>query len=489
MRIGIARRTAVRWIALGALLTLVASYSAHAEQTERPSGGRAVASRNGKAASAGRVPMARTYSVGMHALEPTLGMTPGGTIFYAAAGFDSIAGQPGTQVLRSEDGGKSWENTSPRVLDRNTMPLTLDPYVYVDRDIDGDTGRIFTIDLTVACSYMSFSDDKGESWITNPLACGRPVNDHQTLFVGPPAITPTIGYPNVLYYCWNDVGSSACSRSIDGGISFAPTGSPAFEGFEAGNEDPGFFGVSGFCGGLHGHGAVGPDGSVYLPREFCGKPMLAISRDEGRTWTRVRVSKIRSTSQPREGAAHPSVAVDKKGNVYYMWMGAKDRLPYLAVSKDGGESWGKPVVVSPPGLKETNLPQITARGKGKIALVYYGSTDSPFPRCKLECTNEDYEKTTWNGYLAISPNALSKNPLFLTGLVNDPRDPLIRQRCGPGRCHWAYDFIDVEIDSDGVAHGAFVDGCMDVCVKQRLQGRAGDYEGLVTKLVGGPSLN
>lgn len=480
----------MRGAAIVVAMMLVAAIGAQAEQTERSSGGRAVASRDGKRAGAPRLPVARTYSVGMHALEPTLGLTPGGTVFYAAAGFEFAGRLPGTQILRSDDGGKTWENTSPRVLGQNTMPLTLDPYVYVDRDIDGDTGRVFTIDLTLACSYMSFSDDKGESWITNPLSCGRPVNDHQTLFSGPPATSTPVGYPNLLYYCWNDVGSSSCSKSLDGGITFVPTGAPAFEGFEPGNEDPGFFGQSGFCGGLHGHGAVGPDGTVYLPREYCGKPMVAISNDEGRTWIRVEVSKkIRSTSQPREGAAHPSVAVDKKGNVYYMWIGAEDRLAYLSVSKNGGESWSRPVVVNPPGLKETNLPQITARGKGKIALVYYGSTNSPFPRCGLDCTPKDYEKTTWNGYLTMSANALGKNPLFLTGTVNNPKDPLIRQRCGPGRCQWAYDFIDVEIGNDGVPYGAFVDGCMDECVKSHAAARAGDYEGLVTKLTGGPNLN
>jgi hypothetical protein len=292
-------------------------------------------------------------------------------------------------------------------------------------------------------------------------------------------------YPNIAYYCWNDVGSSSCSKSIDGGVSFHPTGSPAFAGAEAGSQDPGFYGVSGFCGGLHGHGVVAPNGTVYLPREFCGKPMVAISHDEGRTWDQVEVSKIRSISQPKEGAGHPSVAVDEKGNVYYMWINAQNRLPYLSVSKNEGKTWSKPVLVAPPGVTETNLPQIDARGEGKIALVYYGSSDSNFPKCKDECDDRDYQKTTWNAYVTISANALDADPLFYTGAVADS-DPLVRGECGPGRCHWPYDFIDVEIGPDGIAYGAFVDGCMKGCTE--LTPREGDYEGLVTKLVGGPRL-
>ena len=467
-----------------------------AKGSERPSGGRAVTHADGKKVAAPGPALAETFSVGGHALEPTLGITPAGEIFYAAAGFDTdavVTELPGTQILRSDNGGRTWTNTSPRALGQNTMPVTLDPYVYVDDRLDGDTARIFTIDLTLACSYMSYSDDDGESWVTNPLACGRPVNDHQTLFTGPPVDSTTVGYPNIVYYCWNDVGSSACSKSLDGGITFHPTGAPAYAGYEPGSSDPGFFGQDGFCGGLHGHGHVANDGTLYLPREYCGKPTLAVSHDEGTTWEVVEVSKIRSISQPREGAGHPSVTTDKKGNVYYMWVGAKDRLPYMSVSRDEGQTWSKPTMVGAPGLKETNLPQIDALGTGKVALVYYGSMNSRFPKCKQECEDKDYLKTTWNAYLGVSANALSARPLFYTGAVAHPSDPLVRGRCGPGRCHWPYDFIDVEIGPDGIAYGAFVDGCMPATSPDEpgctdVTPREGDYEGLVTRVIGAPSL-
>lgn len=482
------RMTARLTIAMTTAALVAVGLGAEAKSTARPSGGKAVAHRDGRRVNAGIVPVAKTFSIGGHALEPTLGIDPGGDIFYAAAGFDAVADLPGTQILRSTDDGETWENMSPRVLGQNTMPITLDPYVWVDDRLDGDNARIYTIDLTVACSYLSYSDDGGKSWITNPLSCGRPVNDHQTLFSGPPATSTTVGYPNVVYYCWNDVASSACSKSLDGGITFSPTGTPAYHGYEPGSDDPGFFNQNGFCGGLHGHGHVADDGTVYLPREYCGKPTVAISRDEGVTWDVVEVSKkVRSISQPKEGAGHPSVTTDEKGNVYYAWIGAKDRRPYLSVSRNGGKKWSKPMMIGPPGIAESNLPQIDARGPGKIAYVYYGSTNSPFQRCGSECGQADYLKVTWNAYLTISANVLDKKPVFYTGVVNNPKDPLIRQRCGPGRCHWAYDFIDVEIGPDGIAYGAFVDGCMKECTE--MTPREGDYEGLVTKLIGGPSLN
>ena len=485
----IKRKSALPLIAVVVIAALSLTLGVEAKSTERATGGKAVAHRDGKAVKApGRVPFAATNSITYEALEPTLGLTPSGDIFVAAAKYNpyGVAAVPTTEIMKSEDGGNTWTNTSPRVGPQNRSPITGDPYILVD-DVDGDNSRIFSIDLYVGCSYMSFSDDGGDSWVTNPLACGRPVNDHQTLFSGPPATSSTLGYPKVLYYCWNDVGSSACSKSIDGGITFVPTGEPAFLGYKQGSDEPGF-GMKGLCGGLHGHGAVGPDGTVYLPREYCGEPSLAISKDEGRTWKRVVVSKkVRSTSQPDGLTAHPSVAVDPKGNIFYSWIGMKDRRLYLSVSKNGGKTWSDPVIASPPGLKEENLPQITAGKEGSIAISYYGSTNSPFPRCNRDCTVADYAKTTWNGYLTISDDALSPNPVFLTGTINDPKEPLVIQRCGPGRCHMVMDFIDVEIGPDGVAYGVYVDSCMSDCITENA-GPTDEYEGLVGRLLGGPRL-
>src|SRR3712207_8600404 len=51
------------------------------------------------------------------------------------------------------------------------------------------------------------------------------------------------------------------------------------------------------------------------------------------------------------------VVTDDKGNVFYTWIAA-DRLPYLAVSRDGGESWSKPLMIGAPGVNESNLPGI-----------------------------------------------------------------------------------------------------------------------------------
>lgn len=436
-------------------------------------------------------PDAQLFRPGLQASEPTLGVTYDGDVFYTA--FQS---NTRIEVLRSQNQGKSWDIVSPKIASRNAQLLSFDPYIYVDNLPDGDNSRIFTIDLTIACSYLSFSDNGGDSWISNPLACGRPVNDHQTLFAGPPVTSATVGYPHIVYYCWNDVASSSCSKSLDGGLTFVEAGPPAFPGVDPDAEQPAPpedptepTQMDGFCGGLHGHGFVGPDGTVYIPKGHCGQPWLAISKDEGASWARVQVAK--------NGVAHheSSVAADAKGNVYYMWV-AKDRLPYLAVSDDFGTSWSKAMMVGAPGLRESNLPSLALGDEGKIAMAYMGSENSPgppFPE-QPECTAiqecpapEGYEKVTWNGYMTITPNALSRSPIFYSTTVNDERDPLIRQNCGPGRCRAVFDFIDVVVAPDGEVWSSWVDGCILVCASGATTTNAG-ADAVVGRLVGGIEL-
>lgn len=435
------------------------------------------------------------YRTGFQAGEPTLGVTKKGSIFYQA-----LDGPP--TVLRSKDDGRSWKDVSPTLGNRKRHPQTLDPFLWVDYD----TGRVFTYDFLFGCSELSWSDDDGKTWTTSPLNCG--LQDHQNLFTGPPVFSPTPVYPNVVYACSNQAGvtiyevAAQCLKSLDGGITWAPTGAPAYVTDMQEEND---LGIPGYCHGAVGHGYVGPDGTVYVPKGFCGQPFLAISHDEGATWERVQVAD-NGVPQTLIGVYEheTSVAVDEKGNVYYFWM-SNDRLPYLAVSRDQGKTWTKPIPVGPPGLKEATLPHVTVGGTGKVAAVYYGSTNSPgkpFPQaddCKpmmVECFRnlfflnppdpKSYRNTTWNGYMTVTGDALSKRPTFHTATINDPDDPFVRGTCGPIRCKSVYDFIDVAIDKQGRPWAAYVDICLLGCV----EGESGNQgnDGILGTIVGGPRL-
>ena len=449
-------------------------------------GGRALGTSTGSA---------RLYRTGVGSGEPTLGVTKDGTIFFQA--FD---GPP--QVLRTKDGGRSWEDVSPRIGDRQAHPNSLDPYLYVDPMTD----RVFTYDFAFGCSEISFSDDLGETWTTTVLNCG--LMDHQNLFAGPPTMSPTVGYPNVVYTCSTQFGATVysiaaqCLKSLDGGLTFVPTGSLPYTTDMHEEND---LGVDGYCHGAVGHGWVGRDGTVYLPKGLCGQPWLAISRDEGATWERVQVAD-NGVPQTALGVYEHETAVttDAKGNVYYFWIGA-DRLPYLAISRDGGKEWSKPLMIGPPGIKEATLPKIEAGDPGKVAIVYYGSTNSPgkpFPQaddCKPDmagCFSElfflsppdppRYKSVTWNGYMTLATDLLDGKPRFHTAAINDPDDPFVRGTCGPIRCKAVYDFIDVVVDKAGRAWAAYVDICITTCIEKGPD-NMGD-EGVLGTIAGGPKL-
>lgn len=444
---------------------------------------------------------ARLYRTGFEAGEPMIGVTKDGSIF-----FQALQGSP--KVVRGTPAGNGnfrWSDVSPMVGNRQRHPESLDPYLYVDQRTD----RVFTLDFLFGCSELSYTDDLGKSWTTSPLQCAE--QDHQTLFAGPPPKSgpDPVGYPDIVYACSTQAGATIysvaaqCEKSLDGGISYVGTGEPAYVTNQQPEND---LGVTGYCHGAIGHGFVGPDGTVYIPKGFCGEPWLAISHDEGATWTRVQVADNGVPLSPTGVFEHEAaVTADTKGNVYYFWMG-RNRLPYLAVSRDGGNKWSKPMMVGAPGVKEATLPSMAIGADGKIALVYYGSTNSPgppFPESK-DCKPDPakcfkalfflnppdparYKHVTWNGYMTVSANVLSKHPTFYSASINDPRDPFVRGTCGPIRCKAVYDFIDVVIDRHGQPWGSYVDACISACTKKTSTSDAGD-EGVVGTIVGGPSL-
>jgi hypothetical protein len=385
------------------------------------------------------LPSSRLFYTGWGGWEPSLGVSRRG-IFY---GSYSTVTSP--VVLRSTDGGKHWSNVVSPVF-----KFSLDPYLWVDPG----TGRVFDTNLqpSVTCPPLAVSGNGGDSW-TNTTVCGH--FDHETIFTGPvPAggAKPS-GYPHVVYYCAiNGVATaggstfSTCSKTLDGGTIWVPTGAPAYPPHVV----PSWPG--GICDGATGHGAVGPDGTVYLPRAWCGPPYLAISHDEGQSWTRVRITHRQSLSIPRDGDHETGVAVDTAGNVYYTWVAANHHV-YLSVSRDDGRRWSKPLDVEPPGVPTMSAftTEIVAGGPGRIALLYTGTADR---------RGTPMAKTTWNDYVMESTNALSRRPLFYAVALNNPRTNILwRRDCGDLRCGNMGDFLDLVIGPDGRPYAAIVDAC------------------------------
>lgn len=434
----------------------------------------------------GPLPVGGVRPTGHWAYEPTLGAAPDGALFVHAWDYQA-------QVIRSQDNGLTWQDVAPTLAEQAFPPSSVDPFLHVDRD----TGRVFVSELqALACSSLSWSDDKGESWQVQPAACGNPFfHDHQNIWTARSRGSPTIGYANVVHYCSSGSASTTrCSHSLDGGLTWTPLNPLA-------TNDPRESDLDQICltsSSAVGHGLGGPDGTSYVP--YAGKadglPRVAITRDDGVTWSSVvvddsRPTRIlpgnscdRATGLGSDVYDHEvNVAVDDAGNVYVAWIAGKDLLPYVAVSRDGGATWEDAVLAAPPGVETTSFATVAAGGEGRAVVAYYGTS-----------SDRDYsdmgESDTWSGYLTLLMSPADNAPLLATVAVNPPEDPIAVGSCSPDtRCPNDFgvaDFIDIIVDEAGRPWAAFVDVCQEGCA---LLGLAPDArEGILGTMLQGPRL-
>lgn len=401
--------------------------------------------------------------VGRETYEPTIGILSDGTVFAAPYSTPDIQNPaPPLSVARSLDAGQHWERITPGIGGIPVHRIEGDPYLYVDPVTD----RVFFDELDLLhCGVISWSDDAGESW--SHVAGGCAEADHQTIFAGPPRTSMMVGYPNVVYRCAINGGAASlgtmttCSKSLDGGASWASTGAPAFPPTVSPDGDlPG-----GACMSAPGHGVVAADGRILLPQGLCGQPMLAMSHDEGLTWETVQVSDLGMPFGPanpllveQELFNHEANAgIDSSGTIYYGWIAA-DRLPYITWSDDAGATWVEPVMIGAPGLREASLGAMAVGGHGNLAFAYIGSTNSPGPPW-----DADYRGASWRAYLTVVTDASSEDRLTATAIMGEPFDPVERGECEPFRCGYIGDFIDVQIGPDGSPWAVYGDACDEGC--------------------------
>jgi hypothetical protein len=138
--------------------------------------------------------------------------------------------------------GALWENrTAP-----TTPPVTLDPILYTDYGAGRTSpSRTFVSQLGPKTSFLTYSDDNGQTYLQSQ---GSGINsgvDHQTIGGGPyrtnatPPAPPKLPgvYPNAIYYASQDAAVAQLARSDDGGQTFGPA-VPMYTLAQ--------------CGGLHG---------------------------------------------------------------------------------------------------------------------------------------------------------------------------------------------------------------------------------------------
>jgi hypothetical protein len=340
-----------------------------------------------------------------------------GTVFLAPA--HSPTGQIG--VLRSTDNGVNWEYLLPK-LANGTTHTRIQPYMKRDALTDRiffSNGRSSISKLSVKTGFdLSYTDDGGDTW--QSAGINFAAVDWTKILPGPPVSgLRTDGYPNNLYASGPTPISTPAiivnpkrqvvMKSTDGGANWAEAG-----GFSIVPKD---YGCPASEYILWGDGVVGADGTIYISGRLCNNFGLAISKDEGKTWsvkkvpgaTLINYKFVTNVPLDPNYIMPSSLTIDTEGNLYAIWPDAKDKLR-LSVSHDNAATWSTPVVVSDVGVTAAIYPAITVKSPGNVAIAYYGTTDANHMK--------------YNGYVAESVNALDAKPVFKSTTVNDVATPM-----------------------------------------------------------------
>ena len=389
--------------------------------------------------SPGPLPIPCATETGYATSETTIAATPGGSLYFSPANSENSLG-------RSSDKGASWFLADPQQMQYTSLWNTVDPDVIVDRR----TGRVFWVRATgdlrtapilvdesplgwqaatataYAHGFQVYSTNDGQNWVTADYQ-HEATGDWEKIYVGPPAAgaPQPSGYPDVVYMCANapfEVSGPGrdCYRSLDGGRTFAL----------AGYVLPSASSPHDVCEPLAGGagGGVGSDGTFYQPQSCQGGSWVAVSHDEGASWSWLPITGAPGTRGLLSGL---QLAIDRANNLYALWPDGGQLE--LSISRDGGKRWGGPLAVAAPGLRQVDLPALVAGAAGHVGVAYYGSTNA--------------SAKSLTAYLTETSDALAHRPLFYSAGLNDPAHPIFQDYAGSDTPR--ADFIGVTYDSSG----------------------------------------
>ena len=388
-----------------------------------------------------------THAQGM---EPMLAVGRHGVLFIGVATDKGLYEDPGrlsgnnhNALLRSRDDGRTWQRLKlPGVIDASEAF----PYV------DPRTGRLFvtslSVDVTRCGQPVIHSDDDGEHWtaaVERPGCSPPTAGDWPKIFSGPHRRPAGSGYPDAVYLC-NFVpnilvaAAIGCWRSDDGGDHFAFTSFlPTLNGACRAGDQQGGTGAT----IVHGSGRVLSDGTVVIPLTVCGKPMVVRSTDEGKTWSAVSLHDdslgLDDILAGSEGLVlgindhvwSENLALDAHDDLFFGYLA--DGGVRLSTSRDGGKTWRRLGLVSPPGLRRSITVSLVARRRGELALSYYATPDKGDP---LGATGMN-----WRAWMTYSPNALARSPVFHSAPTSPASKPTMDAKM-PGCCTTSQTFLE-----------------------------------------------
>lgn len=252
-------------------------------------------------------------------------------------------------------------------------------YDYVDDGtvaVDGDGGlAVAWVDQARKAVLLQRLTPAGAPLFAQPVDVSR----QPATFSWLPRLAFAPDAPAQLYVAWQEIvfsggshgGEIFFARSSDGGATF---GTPLNLSRSKGGDGKGRIDRDTWHNGSFDL-AAGPDGVVHAAwTEYGGALWHSRSTDGGQRFSPPR----RIAGSDRVPARAPSLAVGRDGAVHLAWTvgddpGADIRL---AVSRDGGATFGTPRIVG-PGRGWSDAPKLAVAPDGVVHLVYAQSTAGP----------------------------------------------------------------------------------------------------------------
>ncbi|MEA3165192.1 MAG: hypothetical protein QOJ26_36, partial [Thermoplasmata archaeon] len=352
---------------------------------------------------------------------------------------------PDAGVYRLELDG-SYTDVTP-VLDATTGQ-TLDPFMVGDPV----TGRIYVSQLA-QCLRLSWTDDGGESWMTNPAVCAGPEQHHQKIAVGPGPLGRVVhvGTMNLASWLTTDELVIFHSRSVDGGLTW--TQNPAMVKQAAGMEARAI-----------GNIAVLDDGTIAIVAYLCDRFVdadyngvaVGTSSDLGLTWTWRRIAE----GGGRCEGIDPGIWA-AGDTLYAAWedLSAGTGHVWWSKSSDRGVTWAERQAI-PTGALGSFVFTDAAASDTRLAVAFIATADTSIGPTQAPGWSQ------WHPYLASLDLAAPDAAWTVERLQDDPVQvgPICMDgpKCLDGARN-LLDFIDVQIGPDGRAAVAYADGCEEEC--------------------------
>jgi hypothetical protein len=303
-------------------------------------------------AATGVPAMAATFTspvvVGTSATEPGIKVATDGTIYITGpAGLLSHLPGSASLLWRSDDGGASFVPTPPSL--RALLPGGGDS----DVATDPATGKLYMSDLWLGSDTVATSNDKGQSWLANPLS-GVVLEDRQWIAAGGNDVAYHVTHQIPLgLIVSKSIGgliypiSSLAATPLDQTGCICPPGNLLAEGGS-------FLGLS--------------DNVGVIYSTSMGGVKFARSTNGGLTFTNVEVKP--ASAGTATNTNFPVVANAGSGKLVAVWLvvqGNGSRVE-LASSGDWGASWSAPRSIVTVGTSV--YPWVAAKGQ-RIAVSLY----------------------------------------------------------------------------------------------------------------------